>query len=281
MVEFVYRPKRMVSGKRVISPYFSGRYSIRRGAPIVTVALETTDRRVAEKRLRDIVAAKQREAEGIVAPASVRDAAASPLTQLLADYRVDLVGLGRSGAHVKETTGRIARVIRAAGWVHLQDVKAESFIKWRASCDRSAKTKKEYQTSVNAFLNWLVKMDRLAVNPLAKIDPVDVRGRAVRKSRAFSMDEVVSLCRVTPDYRRAVYLFLTYTGARKKEARLLRWSDVRLGERPEVLIRAENAKDRDKRPIPLRAELAEILRGMHRGLGGAVEDLVFFGVSLG
>ncbi len=97
------------------------------------------------------------------------------------------------------------------------------------------------------------------VNPLMKVDRVDIRGKAVRKSRAFTFEEFSALLRVAPARRRLVYLFLTYTGARKKEARTLRWCDVTLGPKPCVLFREENTKDDDKRAVPLKAELAEML----------------------
>lgn len=259
MIEYVFRHSRRVSGKRILSRFFSGRYSLRRGERLVTVALDTTDERVARKRLRDLVAAKQREAEGIVAPAAVRSAAGLPLVELIADYRLDLAGRGLEPGHVRDTVGRITRMVRDAGWVFLQDVRPESFMKWRASASWSAKTKKEYQTSINAFLNWLVRVDRLLVNPLVKVDRVDVRGKAVRKSRAFTREEIAALYRVAPKARGIVYLFLVYTGTRKNEAQSLLWSDLHLGPRPFVLIRAENTKDRDKRAVPLKPQLADIL----------------------
>lgn len=260
MTEFVFRPSRQVNGKRVRSPFFVGRYSLRKGERLVSVSLETTDERVARKRLRDLVAEKQREAEGIVSPASVRSVGAVPLSELVAEYRADLSGRGLAPGHVRDTVGRITRMIRGAGWALLQDVRPDSFTRWRASVKWAAKTKREYQTSMNAFLNWLVRGDRLLVNPLAKVDRVETRGKAVRKSRAFTVEEIRALVKIAPVHRRLVYLFLTYTGARKNEARSLRWSDVSLGDAPFVLFRAENTKDHDKRTVPLKPELAALLR---------------------
>lgn len=228
--------------------------------PIITVGLDTTDERVARKRLRDIVVAKQQELEGIVAPAAIREAASVQLVDLVEDYRHDLAGRGLAAAHVKESVARILRIVGESGWKILSDVRPETFVKWRASFRGAAKTKKEYQTSISAFLNWLVRVDRLMVNPLAKVDRVDIRGKAVRKSRAYTLDEFRALCRVAPAYRRLVYLFLVYTGARTDEARSLRWSSVDLGVKPSVLFRAENTKDHDNRAVPLRLELAVLFR---------------------
>lgn len=273
MTEYVFRPSRLIRGKRIISRYFCGRYAVKRGERVVTVPLETSDERVARKRLRDIVAAKQREAEGIVSPAAAREAAGVPLVDLLADYRLDLAARGFAPGHVRDTCGRIDRLVRECRWQHLSDIRPESFMRWRAASPWSPKTRKEYQTSINAFLNWLVRVDRLLVNPLAKVDRVDIRGKGVRLSRALSLEEMVALAQVAPERRRMAYLFLAYTGARKNEARSLRWSDVTFGDESFVVLRAENTKSRRQRVVPLKRELAELLQ-RHKATNERA-DLVF------
>jgi hypothetical protein len=36
--------------------------------------------------------------------------------------------------------------------------------------------KKEHHVSAGAFLNWLVKTERVLANPLSKLDMIEVRG---------------------------------------------------------------------------------------------------------
>jgi len=103
-------------------------------------------------------------------------------------------------------------------------------------------------------------MGKLTANPLAKVDRVDIRGKAVRKSRAFTVEEFAKLCAGSPAGRRLAYLFLVYTGARKNVVAALHWSDLDLGEKPAVLFRSETTKDKDSRPVPLKPELAALLR---------------------
>jgi hypothetical protein len=103
MIEYVFRPSRLIAGKRVVSRVFSGRYAVEKGARVVTVRLNTPDREIAKKRLRDIVVEKQREQEGIIAPSAVRVAAAAALSHLLDDYEADLSG--RSTKYVFQTEG--------------------------------------------------------------------------------------------------------------------------------------------------------------------------------
>src|ERR1700690_4004886 len=107
MIEFVFRPSRRVGGKRVLERLYSGRYALGKGEKPVTVRLNTPDKLVASKRLRDIVVEQQREREGIILPKSIRQAAATKFGELLDDYAADLEGLGRARKHVHDTTTRL------------------------------------------------------------------------------------------------------------------------------------------------------------------------------
>jgi hypothetical protein len=97
-------------------------------------------------------------------------AATTPLAKLIEDYEADLRGRGLDDRHVHDTITRLKRMVAETGWRSLSDIRPDAFVRWRASLKCSAKTIKEYQTSAAAFLNWLVRVDRLAANPLAKTD---------------------------------------------------------------------------------------------------------------
>ena len=83
MIEFVFRPSRLKGGKRTVARVFSGRYALDKGDKLTTVRLNTPDRDIAKKRLREIVLEKQREQEGIIAPKAVRVAAGTQLATRL------------------------------------------------------------------------------------------------------------------------------------------------------------------------------------------------------
>jgi integrase len=276
MIEYVFRHSRMVGGKKVLSRVFCGRYAIERGAKPVTVRLNTPDREIARKRLRAIVLEKQREQEGIIAPKAVRVAATTPLGDLIADYEADLLGRGLDDRHVHDTIARLKRMVADTGWRALSDIRPDAFVSWRATLTCSAKTVKEYQTSAAAFLNWLVRVDRLAANPLAKIDKIDARGKQVREPLAFTEDELRRLFGVA-GRRLPAYLVLLYTGQRKDEVRSLVWGDLHLDEvQPYVLVRESTTKDKDKRAVPLHRDLAALLREM-RPAHATPTTSVFFG----
>jgi integrase len=262
MIEYVFRPSRIVNGKRVLSRVFCGRYSLDKGMTPVRVSLNTPDREVARKRLRAIVLEKQREAEGIVAPKAVRVAAGTQLGQLVNDYEADLRGRELNPKHVRDTTTRVRRMIAANNWKVLSDIRPDAFVKWRASLELSPKTKKEFHLSANAFLNWLVQTDRLMLNPLAKVPHVETRGKQVRPCRAFTEEELQRLFAVA-GRRRLAYQMLLYTGQRKSEVRALMWSDLHLDEaKPYALFRESTTKDKDKRAVSLRPEIVEQLKAL-------------------
>lgn len=271
MTEYVFRPRR----KGVLSRVWYGRYTLTRGDTPRTVALGTPDKAVARKRLRDHVIAEQRVQEGLIAPASEREAAALPLSTLAAQYIADLRARGRSQKHVVATEYRLQAVLVGTGWLRLADIRADQFVKWRGTLKRAAKTVREYQAAVNMFLNWLVRLDRISRNPLAKVPQVETRGKQVRATRALTPDEVARLFAAIPEDRRRAYQFLTFTGCRLGEARSLVWGDVHLDEKPaHVLLREGATKDRDKRAIPLHPRLVEVLRAMRPE--GVREDVKVF-----
>ena len=262
MVEYIFRPSRIENGKRVLARVYCGRYALEKGARLIQVSLNTPDKEVARKRLREIVLEKQREAEGIIAPKAVRVAAGAQLASLVDDYEADLRGRELSPKHVRDTTGRLRRMIRENSWKVLSDIRPDAFVKWRASLTCAPKTKKEHQLSVNAFLNWLVQTERLLVSPLRKVPHVETRGKQVRPCRAFTEDELQRLFAIA-DRRRLAYQMLLYTGQRKSEVRSLMWCDLHLDEaQPYALFRESTTKDKDKRAIPLRPEIVGELNAL-------------------
>ena len=259
MIEYLYRPVRMRKGKAVRSDLWSGRYSLTPGEKPVNVSLHTTDKTAAAAKLREVVKQAERERAGIVAPRAQRDAAAASLSDLLQAYAVEQASKV-SPKHAKATVARIRRTITRCGWSRLADITPASFVAFRARQTISLRARKEYQVSLNAWLNWLVRMEKIPANPLAKVDHLDVKGKGVRPARAFTDEEITALL-VVAGSRRLVYLTLLYTGLRKMEVKRLVWGDVHLDcERPFVLAREGTTKSREKRAVPLHPVLAAALR---------------------
>ncbi len=174
----IYKRTRFSHGKSVTT--YRGYYTLEKNGLRVWKALGTPDKAIAEKRIMAFALDAQRVAERLAPSLSQRDAASKSLLGLIADYDRDLAARAVARKHRHDTIERIHRMTRETGWRRLSDVTADSFVSWRTTLQRSAKTKKEYQISLNAFLNWLVTLGRLTANPLARVDTVPTRGKEVR-----------------------------------------------------------------------------------------------------
>jgi len=264
MIEYIFRPSRRdkATGNRVRADYYSGRYALTKGGRSVSVSLNTPDKEIARKRLREIVLLKQRELEGIIPSSSIRQTASTPLPALVDNYEQDLKGRDLDPKHIHDTVTRLRRMLSENSWRYCGDVRPDAFVRWRASLRCSAKTKKEYQTSACAFFNWLLNTDCITSNPLGRIDMIEIRGKQVRESRSFTEEELQRLFNMA-GYRLPAYLLLLYTGQRKEEVRSLVWDDLHLdGPRPYILFRASTTKDKDKRAVPLHPQLAALLQSL-------------------
>lgn len=172
---------------------------------ITEVSLGTPDKQVAQKRLAEIVAEKERERAGIIAPKLQRESAQKPLAAHLTDFVADLYALGRSKAYVRHIESRVTRQLSECAWKHSGDVSADRYIAWRAAQKTiGPKTINEYLNAMSALLNWMMRQGRVETNPLAKVTKVDVRGHQ-QKRRAFTDDELERLVEASPK-RRMLYL---------------------------------------------------------------------------
>jgi integrase len=228
----------------------------------VRVWLNTPDKVTAVARLRKIVTREQQRMDGLLPRKELAAAGRRKIGDHLADYEADLKAQELKAKHIKDTTRRIARIIRENKWRALADMTGPAFTAWRADFKGSAKTKKEYQLSLNAFANWLVRQARLERNPLLGVSRVETRGKQVRVARPFTVDELQRLFDVSGP-RTVVYQSLFYMGQRMIEVYLLRWCDLELdGKKPRALFRKSTTKDKADRWVPLPLLLAAKLRAL-------------------
>ena len=224
------------------------------------MALRTTDKQVAEQKLRGIVREKQQEREGILPARSLREGASLPLSEHLPEFLRERATLGRGAKYVKQLRQQLEKLFLECSWHCFRDVSAASFQEWRASQRFSPKTLNEYLTSACAFLNWMEQTDRATFNPLRKVRKVETRGRATRERRALSFEELRRLVDVSED-RGTLYLFAVYTGLRRGEIEQIIWSDLHLDrEVPVVQVRAATTKNKKEAIITLKASVADRLR---------------------
>ena len=132
MILTVFRPKRVKNGKSHISRSYRGRYRLNSGGKIADIPLNTSDKRVAQQRLEQIVRERQLESVGILPPQTLRTASQTPLEQHLTDYVADLQALGRDQRSLDALENRVHRLMRECGWGQIKDISSNSFLTWRA-----------------------------------------------------------------------------------------------------------------------------------------------------
>ena len=274
MARFVFHPKRKVNGKTVASEEYSGAYTLPWASGRKTVALKTTHKRIAEKRLDQHLQRLEFEHEGFPVPAGLWGSQKRKVTELVNEYRKALLSKHRAEKHTHDTCKRIETLCRTLNWASLHDIKPLAFERWRASCPinprtkqtLSAKTLNEYLVSINAFINWAEKLGYVDKNPLRHIEKAETRGHERKKRRAWSNEEFSTFMASPPkyrkDYRSAVFL-MRWTGLRVNETQTLTWGDVFLDqEKPYIIIRAQRSKNHKEESIPLLERVASLLRSI-------------------
>lgn len=260
MIASVYKQKKKVKGKTITARYYRGRYRLDGDYEIIDIPLKTTDKQVAEKKLKELIQTKEQERAGIVAPKAQIKAAQKPLEEHLANYLDDLISLGRDDEYTARIRLRVQRLINQCGWKVPIDVTSDSFVHWRSSQKRdSPKTLNDHLDAIRGLLNWMVDKERIAANPLSKVKKADLRGKQTKR-RAFNDAEFSRLLSVANANRRLIYLCAAYTGLRKGELMSLVWADCGLeGKQPHIKARASTTKNRKEAIIPLHPELAWLL----------------------
>ncbi len=270
MLKSVYRPKRTRNGKRIVSRLYRGKYRLEPGEPIRDIPLRTTDKRIAEKKLEQIVSELEQERAGILAPKPFRDGAQRKLLDHLQDCLADLRARGKNRTYVRGIGQRVTIVVNACGWEYPKDVSSDEFTAWRALQRKSPKTLNDYGAAMLRLLTWMKGKKRIPVVSF-EVEPVEARGKQSYYRRAFTFEELRRLLAVSGP-RRPVYVAAVHTGLRRGELNQLRWGDVFLDEvQPYLRVRASTAKNKRESFMPLCAELVGELRGIRRrGVGDGV-----------
>jgi integrase len=260
MILTVFRPKRIKNGKVQIARSYRGRYRLDGERKITDIPLHTTDRRVAQQRIEQIVKEKQMEAVGLLAPHAVRVASQTRLERHLSDYVADLQAVGRDGQYIYELGNRVRRLMRECGWSQMKDVTSDSFQVWRAKQSLAPKTVNEYLTSITSLLNWMEKHERIERSPLRHVEKVQTNGKQARPRRAFARDEIPRLLAAAGP-RKVIYLTAVHTGLRRKELKLMETDELHLdAEQPFVNVRPSTTKNHKQAVIALHPDVVAELR---------------------
>jgi integrase len=239
-----------------------------RGEPSA-MSLDTTDKRVAEKRRTERLAEKEREREGILAPKKMREAAKLPILNHLDEFEKDLRARGRASKYVVNLGMRIRKLVEECGWKQLHEISADSFVSWRSRQRFSPKTLLEYQNAISGFLYWLRQNRRITDNPLEFVGKPELRGHETRHRRALTVEEGRRLLEVSGP-RAVVYRMVFYTAFRRGELEKLKSTDLHLDDavEPFVKVRASTTKNHKSAVRYLPPDLAGELRALKVNAAG-------------
>src|SRR6266478_884485 len=121
MIKYVFRPKRMIRGRKQTARLYSGRYKLDGEPRITEVPLKTSDKQVAEKRLTELVREKEQEKAGILAPRLLREASQQKLVAHLGDFLSSLKVRNRDAKYIQNLSSRIQILIRDCNWRFISD----------------------------------------------------------------------------------------------------------------------------------------------------------------
>lgn len=260
MRAFLYQQKRKQNGKTITSKIWSCEIKLDSDFKPVRQSLGTTDKRVAQKRMDEIIQDRQQREAGLLVPAQLVSAAQMPLAQHIEDFHRDLVTTDRAKEYTRQILSRLKRISSELAWASTSQLSADDFIGWRQRHDHfEPRYLNHFLDALNAFGNWMLDNNRLNLNPFEKVKRISIPKGSQGNHRSLSVDEIQRLLRAAPD-RASVYLLAVITGLRHKEIRYLRWEDVRLTDRPHLLIRGEATKSKRPETLWLTDEAACLLK---------------------
>ena len=144
MIRYVFIPKRSGRAYRLSKSEYSARYKLPWMKKLEEVCLHTTDKRVAEQKLAEIIQVAEHEHAGISAPKAIKEGAQRAVVEHLGEFTRDLTARGRSPKYVRNVRMWVSHLAKHCGWSTISDVTPESFIRWRSSQDKAPKTLNEY-----------------------------------------------------------------------------------------------------------------------------------------
>lgn len=100
MIQHVYQPKRSGKPRPFSQENYLGKFKLPGDAKVTVVSLGTSDKRIAEERLKQIVLDRQREDLGILPARPLREGAQRPLLEHLADFIADLKARKRDSMYI-------------------------------------------------------------------------------------------------------------------------------------------------------------------------------------
>lgn len=205
-------------------------------------------------------------------------------------WRQYLTAKGGSPKHVRIFITRATTVIRGCGFAYWGDISATKVLDYIHTL-RSARTSRKgnkiqgisaqtfnfYLSAFKSFCRWMIREGRARQNPVEHLQGLNVRVDRRHDRRALSVEELRWLLHVTcngPERcgmsgreRAFIYRLAVETGLRASELASLTVGSFDLeADHPTVTVEAAYSKHRREDNLLLRAETAEELRVLIKGM---------------
>lgn len=246
-------------------------------------SLQTGELVLAWSRLRAILQ-QRREAElGLVDDFSRHSG--RPILDHLEEWLSSVTAGGATDNRARLMRSRVARLIQAAGWQRIGEIRraaCQSALASLQSSGLSAQTRNHYLSHVRQFVRWLVDEQRLRSDPLAGLSPISVEDDR-RHDRRCPGDEEVEILfghlagrigqpairmGMSGECRSLAYQVAMCSGLRAGELRSLTWDRIDLAT-GQINLGAAAAKNRRRTIQPLARWLCDLLAGW-KAAGGTL-----------
>ena len=201
-----------------------------------------------------------------------------PLENHIEDFWASLNAKNRTPKYISQTVYRIKRIMDGCGFESISDIELNTILLFLSSLrelnECSIKTSNYYGASMKQFCDWLVFTQRLDVNPLKALKPLNTDVESRRDRRTLCVEQFERFLDSTfngkpfesdtgallgPD-RCVLYLLASTTGLRASEAASLSKSCFSFdNECPTVTVAAAYSKRKRKDVLSLRGDIAAIL----------------------
>ncbi len=267
----------------------------------------STDKKASLKMLSDMTTRLERGAAGLTDPYEATKR--TPLSELQAAYLADLRERGRTEYYVTQTGQQLDTVLSALHAETVPDLDADKLDRFLSRLKTAARTKNVYRQAIVGLLNWLVKKDKLADNPLKKVSIREGDTKRKRRAETPANLQKILTAAATRGYHEAtivrrgprrgqtgatvkpvvktrlekigrnralLYLFAIHTGLRASSIRKTRVCDLCLdGEECYVSLPPTAMKSKRAFLQRLRADLVEELQAWIAETGRTDTDKVF------
>ena len=197
-----------------------------------------------------------------------------PIAEHVAEFAENLADKDRTDEYIELTVQRVEDVVEGIGAKSISDIdggRVASYLKDRRDAGLSIESSNHYFRAVRGFCRWLVKDRRLPENPVQHLGTLKPDTDRRHARRTLSDDEFASLIAAThngrtirglPGQDRAMlYITAAYTGLRASELASLTPTAFDFDSDPPLLtLGAKTSKHREEDVLPLRADVAAILR---------------------